>query len=86
MLDKLLQTEGNVLLELSNTLDAEGMRDGLALSSVFDAVSGIEDTALNGDKGIVVVATVPIQSVRFNETGGVALTVAHLFVHPPDRL
>lgn len=43
----------DILFELANGLGAEGVRDGLALTSVFDTVAGIEETTTDGDKGII---------------------------------
>ena len=56
LLDELLEVVVHVLLELADGLGAEGMRDGFALSGVFGAVTGIEETALDGDECIVVLA------------------------------
>ena len=54
LLDELVEVVLHVLLELADGLGAEGMRDGLALPAVFGAVTGIEETALDGDECIVV--------------------------------
>lgn len=45
----------DVLLELADGLCGEGMSDGLALASVFGAIAGVEQTALNRNESIVVV-------------------------------
>ena len=44
------------MLELANGLGAEGVGHGLALAGVFRAVTSVEETALDGDEGIVVLA------------------------------
>ena len=59
LLDQLLQIVRHVLLELADALYAKGMRDGLSLASVFGTITGIEEAALDGDEGIVVIAKKP---------------------------
>lgn len=44
------------MLELADAFAAESMGNGLALSSVLGAVTGIEETSLDGYEGIVVIA------------------------------
>jgi len=46
----------HVLLELADRLCAEGVRNCLALASVLGAVAGVEETALDGDEGVIVFA------------------------------
>jgi hypothetical protein len=43
----------DVGLELPNRLGREGVADDFALTSVLDAVAGVEDAALDGDEGVV---------------------------------
>ena len=50
-----LEVVVHVLFELADALGAEGVGDGLALAGVLCAVSGVEQTTLDGDEGIVVV-------------------------------
>lgn len=44
--------------ELADTLSGECMGNGLAFSRVFCPVSCVEETSLNGDEYIVVIATI----------------------------
>lgn len=44
----------DVLFELADGLGREGVRHNLALASVFGAVAGVEEAALDGNKGVVV--------------------------------
>lgn len=60
-----LEVVVHVLLELANRLGAEGVGDGLALAGVFMSISGVEQAALDGNKGIVV--------FRLEEAGAVAV-------------
>lgn len=53
LLDEELEVVVHVDFELTNALSREGMRDGLPLSSVLYSVSGVEETSLNGNEGIV---------------------------------
>jgi hypothetical protein len=46
----------DVLLELANGLRTKGMRDSLALATMFFPVASIEKTATNRDKGIIEIA------------------------------
>jgi hypothetical protein len=46
----------DVLLELADGLGGEGVRDDLAFAGVFDAVARVEEAALDGDEGIVILA------------------------------
>jgi hypothetical protein len=41
-------------LELQNILVREDMGDGLSLAGVFGTVTGVEEAALDGDKGIII--------------------------------
>ena len=44
----------HVCLELANALGREGVRDGLALTCMLDAVSSIEEATMDTDEDIVV--------------------------------
>ena len=57
LFDELLQVVGHVLLELRDGLGAECMGDGFALAGVFGAIAGVEEAAVDGDKGVVIVTT-----------------------------
>lgn len=57
LLNKHLQIVVHVLLELTNALRTECVRDSLALASVLSTVPGVEKTALDRHKSIVVVTT-----------------------------
>jgi len=46
----------HVLLELTDGFGAEGVGYGLALAGVLRAVAGVEEAALDGDEGVVVLA------------------------------
>ena len=46
----------DVLFKVGDVLGREGVRDGLPLARVLGAVPRVEETAANGDKGIVVLA------------------------------
>lgn len=46
----------HIRLELPNALGREGVRDGLALTSVLGAVPRIEEAAIDAHKGIIVFA------------------------------
>jgi hypothetical protein len=46
----------HVLLELADGLGAEGVSYSLALAGVLRAVAGVEEAALDGDEGVVVLA------------------------------
>ena len=46
----------DVLLELADGLGGEGMGHCLAFASVFGSVTCVEETAFDGDKGVVVFA------------------------------
>lgn len=46
----------HVLLKLSNRLGAEGVGNSFSFAGMFGSITGIEETALDGDKGIVVLA------------------------------
>lgn len=46
----------DVLFELEDRLGREGVRDSLALARVLSAVAGVEQTAADRDKGVVVFA------------------------------
>lgn len=46
----------DILLELTNALRAESVRDGLALASVLGTVSGVEEAALNRHESVIVLA------------------------------
>ena len=52
---QLLKIVVNVLLKLANGLRAECVRDDLALSCVLGSVTGVEEAALDGDEGIVII-------------------------------
>ena len=52
---QLLEIVVDILLELSNVLSTERMRDSLSLSGMLIAVSSIEEATLDRDEGIVVV-------------------------------
>lgn len=56
MLNEKLDIAVNVLLELANRLGTESVRDSLALAGVLVTVTGIEETAANGDESVVEVA------------------------------
>ena len=43
----------HVGLELANALGGEGVRDRLPLPCMFCSVSGVEETTLDGDEGVV---------------------------------
>lgn len=58
LLDEEFEVLVHVDFELGDALGGEGVGDGLALSGVLYSVSCVEETALDGDKGIVVVAGV----------------------------
>ena len=47
LLDELLEVVVHVLLELADGFGTERVGDGFALSSVFCAITGIEETALD---------------------------------------
>lgn len=53
LLDEELEVLVHVYFKLANALGGEGMRDGLPLSSVLCSVSGVKETSLNGNEGIV---------------------------------
>jgi len=44
---------------LPDALGAEGMRHRFSFASMFGAVARVEEAALDGDEGIVVVAVAP---------------------------
>ena len=46
----------DVLLELAHVLGAERMGDGFPFPSVLGSVSCVEESALDADEGVVVVA------------------------------
>lgn len=56
MCDQLFEVVVHVLLELADGLGAEGVGHGLALAGVLRAVAGVEEAALDGDEGVVVLA------------------------------
>ena len=56
MLDQFLKIVGHVLLELGNGFDAESVRDSFAFPRVFGAITGIEEAAVDGNEGIVILA------------------------------
>ena len=68
LLHQLLQIVCHILLKMTNALCAESMRDGFSLPSVFGAITGVEETTLNGDEGVVVVA-VPQVLVSYAMSG-----------------
>ena len=43
----------HVGFELADAFRGEGVGDGLALAGVFCSVSGVEETTLDGDEGVV---------------------------------
>jgi hypothetical protein len=53
LLDERLNVSVDILFELANGLGAEGVGDSLALASVLGTVTSVEQTAADGDKGIV---------------------------------
>lgn len=56
LLAEFLEIVVNVLFELSNGFGRESVSDGLAFTCVFTAVARVEETAADGDKGVVVFA------------------------------
>lgn len=70
----------HVLLELADGLGAECVRDSLALSSVFGAVTGVEETSLDRDEGIVVLTA--IGSAKRHDVTGLASKWIYLFRNP----
>ena len=56
MFYQLLQVACHILLELADALRAEGVGDSLPFTTVFGAISRVEETSLDGDEGIIVVA------------------------------
>lgn len=46
----------HVLLKLRDRLGAKGVGDGFSFASMFGTITGIEETTLDGDKGIIVLA------------------------------
>lgn len=63
LLDEDLSIDVDVLLELTDGLGAEGMRDRLALAGVFFTVPGVEQTTTDRDEGIVEVTMVLLATV-----------------------
>lgn len=55
LFDQLLQIVCYVLLELADAFGAESVRDSLPLSCVLSSISGVEETSLDRDEGIVIV-------------------------------
>ena len=53
LLDKVLQVFVDVGLKLAHRLGGKGVRNDLSLARVFVAVSGVEETAADGDKGVI---------------------------------
>ena len=56
LLDEEPEVGMDVLFELADGLCAEGVGDGLALASMLSAIAGVEETAADRDKGIVVLS------------------------------
>jgi hypothetical protein len=56
--DEDLKVLVHVDLELADGFGGECMRDGLAFASVLSAIAGIEETALDGNEGIVKITEV----------------------------
>lgn len=46
----------NILLKLGDGLGAEGVGNSLPFAGMFRTIAGIKETALDGDKSIVVLA------------------------------
>lgn len=56
LFDEQVEVLVHIGFELRDALCGEGVRNGLALAGVLYSVSGVEETALNRDEGIVEVA------------------------------
>ena len=54
LIEQVLKIGGNAWFELGYALCAKGMGNGFPLSSMFFAISGVEETTVNGDEGVVV--------------------------------
>ena len=55
----------HVGFELADAFRGEGVGDGLALAGVFCSVSGVEETALDGDEGVVEIPSSYQRQVRW---------------------
>jgi hypothetical protein len=53
LLDEGFQVVVDVGLELGDGLGGEGMRDDFAFTCMFGSVAGVEESALDGDEGVV---------------------------------
>ena len=80
LLDPVLQVLVDVGLELAHGLGGKGVRNELPLARVFVAVSRVEETAADGDKGVVE-GTKPILSARAarreGRLGGLTISGSH---------
>ena len=56
MLHQHLQVVCDILFELADALGAEGVGDSLPFTRVFGAVTRVEETSLDGDEGVIVIA------------------------------
>lgn len=75
MFYQLLQVACHILLELADALRAEGVGDRLPLSGVLSAVTRVEETSLDGDEGIIVVAVkTGLCQLSFVKCPGVVVT------------
>ena len=53
--DKILQVVMHVLFELAYRLGAEGVGNRLAFPCVLRSISGVEETTVDGDEGVIVI-------------------------------
>lgn len=79
----------NVLLKLRDGLGAEGVGNSFSFAGMFGPITGIEETALNGDKGIIVLAgrdfswTLRRDMKGSKDIGRKVHRLSYLFVQPP---
>lgn len=69
--DQVRQVAADVLLELADAAGAEGVRDHLALARVLVPVPRVEEAALDGDEGVVVLRFQEAVAVPVDDGDGV---------------